>query len=144
MIDPPKNDEIYGLTQEKDAHSNWAVEKYRNQSISSSTNGTDSTDWRVPGFLGSLSKHMLKSSALSGRGHHFRPQVAVSSLSSSEKKAPQVNLGPIPLSWEIPKMEVSGWENHRTILILCGDYFVSKCGISDAKSCGLKHKNIGT
>ena len=51
MIDPPKNDEIDGLMQEKDAHSNWAVEKYRNQSISSSTNGTDSTDWRVPGFL---------------------------------------------------------------------------------------------
>jgi hypothetical protein len=103
MIDPPKNDEIDGLMQEKDAHSNWAVEKYRNQSISSSTNGTDSTDWRVPGFLGSFSKHMLKSSALSGRGHHFRPQVAVSSLSSSEKEAPQVNLGAIPLSW--------GWVN---------------------------------
>ena len=98
MIDPPKNDEIDGLMQEKDAHSNWAVEKYRNQSISSSTNGTDSTDWRVPGFLGSLSKHMLKSSALSGRAHHFRPQVAVSSLSSSEKEAPQVNLGAIPIS----------------------------------------------
>ena len=100
MIDPPRNNEIDSLMQEKDARSNWAVEKYRNQSISSSTNGTDSTDWRVPGFLGSLSKHMLKSSALSERGHHFRPQVAVSSLSSSEKEAPQVNLGAIPLSWD--------------------------------------------